>query len=241
MRTKPSRVNGVAARQIGGYLRVSSKSQTAMMQRDAIERAASARGDVVAEWYEDRLTGGGRHPPELVRLLEHARQGQLAKLYVYRLDRLGRRGIRDLLGIVHELEQCGVELVTVADGFSLDGPARDVVIAVIAWAAQMERLAIGERIADARRRIESKGGAWGRPRRVFDLERAKAMQANGRSMRQISKALGVPKATMARALKLSQKGGTKWCARALAKNKLRKLKKKGIKVDLRKTSRGTSQ
>jgi DNA invertase Pin-like site-specific DNA recombinase len=204
MRTKPSRVNGVAARQIGGYLRVSSKSQTAMMQRDAIERAASARGDVVAEWYEDRLTGGGRHPPELVRLLEHARQGQLAKLYVYRLDRLGRRGIRDLLSIVHELEEAGVELVTLADGFTLEssGPMRELFLAFLAWAAHMERLAIGERIADARVRVEAKGGAWGRPRRMSPRQEreARELAKSGRTVRQIAARLKIPHSTIGRVL-----------------------------------------
>jgi DNA invertase Pin-like site-specific DNA recombinase len=202
MRTKPSRVTSVAARQIGGYLRVSSKSQTAMMQRDAIERAASARGDVVAEWYEDRLTGGGRHPPELVRLLEHARHGHIAKLYVYRLDRLGRRGIRDLLGIVQELQSFGVELVTIADGFTFDNksPTHELIMAMMAWAAHMERLAIGERIADARVRVEAKGGAWGRPRRMqpFQERRARELAKAGKSVREIAAALKVPRATIGR-------------------------------------------
>ena len=53
-----------------------------------------------------------------------------------------------------------------ADGFSLDGPAAEVVLAVMAWAAKMERLAIAERISAARERIESEGGRWGRPSRV---------------------------------------------------------------------------
>ena len=224
------------APRVGAYLRVSSKSQTSAMQRDAIERASSARGDTVDHWYEDRMTGGGQHPPALVRVLEQARRGELRRLYVYRLDRLGRRGIRDLLGIVHELEGAGVELITIADGFDLRGAARDVVLSVLAWAAQMERQAIGERIAAARTRVEANGGHWGRPRRVFDLARAQKMQEKGLTLRAIAQALGVPKATIARALKLSQKGVRKWGVRALAKNRLRHLQNKGIPVDLRKTS-----
>jgi DNA invertase Pin-like site-specific DNA recombinase len=202
-KTRPG-VNGEATRLVGGYLRVSSKSQTAAMQRDAIERAASARGDVVGDWYEDRFTGGGRHPPELVRLLERARLGELARLYVYRLDRLGRRGIRDLLGIVQELEHAGVELVTVADGFTFDAksPVHEVIMAVMAWAAQMERLAIGERIADARVRVEAKGGAWGRPRRMTPFQERQARELAGRNktVREIAAALKVPRATIGRVL-----------------------------------------
>lgn len=37
-----------------------------------------------------------------------------------------------------------------ADGIDLNGPAAEVVLAVLAWAAKMERLAINERISAAR-------------------------------------------------------------------------------------------
>jgi DNA invertase Pin-like site-specific DNA recombinase len=174
------------------------------MQRDAIERAASARGDAIGHWYEDRFTGGGKHPPELVRLLDDARKGGLKRLYVYRLDRLGRRGIRDVLGLVHGLELAGVELVTIADGFTLEaaGPVRELFLSFLAWAAHMERLAIGERIADARIRVEARGGAWGRPRRMqpFDERRVREMHAAGKSVRAISATLKVPRATIGRTL-----------------------------------------
>jgi hypothetical protein len=40
--------------------------------------------------------------------------------------------------------------VSVSDGFALDGPAAEVILAVIAWAAKMERLAIAEHIRAAR-------------------------------------------------------------------------------------------
>jgi|HubBroStandDraft_1064217.scaffolds.fasta_scaffold21556_4 DNA invertase Pin-like site-specific DNA recombinase len=66
----------------------------------------------------------------------------------------------------------------------------------------MERLAIGERIAAARDRVEAEGGHWGRPRRVDapTLKRAKAMRAAGQSLRDIAIALKTPKSTVAAAL-----------------------------------------
>lgn len=195
------------------YVRVSSASQTSAMQRHAIETAASARGEAIVHWYEDRFTGGGKHPPELVRLLSDARAGKVGRLYVYRLDRLSRRGIRDLLAIVHDLEEHGVQLRTVADGFDLTGSGRDVVLAVLAWAAQMERQAIGERISAARQRVEAKGGSWGRPRRMqpVQVRQARELAAKGKTHREIARALRVPRATVWRALaqKPTAKGSVK--------------------------------
>lgn len=183
------------------YVRVSSKAQDVAMQRHAIERAASARGDAIAEIYAEKKSGKSIVRPELDRLRADARAGKLRRLYVYRLDRLARSGIRDTFEVVDELRRCGVELVSVSDGFSLDGPASEIVLAVMAWAAKMERLAINERIAAARERVESEGRSWGRPPRMDDqqLSRARAMREEGRSMRQIAVALKIPLATIARA------------------------------------------
>jgi len=118
------------------------------------------------------------------------------------VDRLARSGIRDTFEIVEELRGHGVEIVTIADGFSLDGPAAEVVLAVMAWAAQMERLATNERIAAARERLADEGRPWGRPRRMNDeqIARAIAMHAEGRSIRDIAIAMKYPKSTIGRAL-----------------------------------------
>jgi DNA invertase Pin-like site-specific DNA recombinase len=59
--------------------------------------------------------------------------------------------------VVEELRQTGAELVTVADGLTLDGPAAEITLAVIAWAAKMERFAINERIAAARQSPDPPG------------------------------------------------------------------------------------
>ncbi len=177
------------------YYRVSSKSQDLAMQRLAVERAAAARGDVIAGSYSEKMSARTISRPELDRLRAAARAGHVRRLYVYRLDRLARSGIRDTFEVVEELRRHGVELVSVSDGFSLDGPAAEVVLAVMAWAAKMERLAINERISAARERVESEGRKWGRPSRLDDdgTARARAMKAAGRSVREIAVALKVPK------------------------------------------------
>lgn len=186
------------------YLRVSTGSQTVKAQRDAVARAARARGDQIApsHWFAETASSGRLARPALTRLRELARGGHVSRVYVFRLDRLTRSGIRDTFEVVDELRRHGAELVSVADGFSLDGPAADVVLAVLAWAAQMERRAIGERIAAARQQVEAAGGRWGRPRRVQErtLAKARNMQANGKTLREIAVALKIPRSTLADAL-----------------------------------------
>lgn len=189
------------------YVRVSSKAQDHATQRAAIERAAEARGDTVASWFAEKLSGKTLARPELDRLRAAVRAGEVRRLYVYRLDRLTRSGIRDTLDLVEELKRAGVELVTIADGFDLNGPAAEIILAVMAWAAKMERLAINERIAAARVRLESEGRPWGRPPRLTDGERAQIQQlaAQGLTVRAIAAHVRCPRSTVARVL--SQKDG----------------------------------
>lgn len=184
------------------YVRVSSRAQSDATQRRAIRQLADAHGVTISAWYSEARSGA-RERPELARLRERARRGELKRLYVFRYDRLTRGGIRDLLAIVEELRGGGCELVSVTDGFALDGPAADVVLAVLAFAAQMERQAMSERISAARDRVEAAGGRWGRPRRLDDatVARAKAMRADGLSFRAIAVALKAPRETLQRALR----------------------------------------
>ena len=193
---------------VGAYLRVSSRAQDAASQRSAIDRAAAARGDTISVWYSEKRSGKTLARPELDHVRAEARAGALRRVYIYRLDRLTRSGIRDTLDVLEELRANGCDLVTVADGFDLSGPYAEVIIAVMSWAAQMERLAINERISAARDRLEAEGRAWGRPARVtgLKLEQARAMRAEGRSIREIAVAMKVPRSTVGRAL--SQKGGS---------------------------------
>jgi DNA invertase Pin-like site-specific DNA recombinase len=185
------------------YLRVSSRAQDDATQRSSIARAAAARGDTITAWYAEKKSGKTLARPELDRVRVDARAGTIRRLYLFKLDRLTRSGIRDTFDVVEEFRSHGVELLSVADGFDLSGPAAEVVLAVMAWAAKMERLAINERISAARERVEANGGRWGRPRRLDPraVDRVQQMQRGGLTLREIAVALKVPLSTVGRAAK----------------------------------------
>lgn len=112
--------------------------------------------------------------------------------------------------MVHELRACGVEIISVTETLPLSGPTGDFVLAGMAFAAQMERVSINERIAAARERMKEEGGEWGRPRRLDedDVARILALRLEGRTIREISVALKVPRSTVSDALRpLSEKVG----------------------------------
>jgi DNA invertase Pin-like site-specific DNA recombinase len=183
---------------IAAYVRVSSRAQDLATQRDAISRAARARRQRIRWWFEEKQSGKSLARPVLGELRAAVRRGEVTTLYVFRIDRLTRSGIRDTLALLEELRGAGCKVITVADGFDLDNPASELVLAGIAWAAQWERAALGERISAARRRIAAKGGAWGRPSRADSrtVKRVRALQGK-RSVRAIASALKIPRSTVA--------------------------------------------
>jgi DNA invertase Pin-like site-specific DNA recombinase len=174
------------------------------MQRSAIARLAGARGDLVRAWYAETFSSATTQRPELARLRAEVRAGHCWRVYVYRLDRLTRSGIRDTLELVEEFRRHGCELVSVADGFDVGGPAADVVLAVLAWAAQMERAAITERLVAARVRVEAEGKTWGRPKRLTADQESelRALHRAGNTIRDISVKLGISRGTVGRTLEL---------------------------------------
>lgn len=184
---------------IAAYVRVSSRSQSLEMQRSAIARAAKQRGDRIGEWFEEKTSARTLERPALQALRARARLGAIKKFYVYRLDRLTRSGIRDTLGLLQEFKAANCEIVSIADGFTFSGsPELDVVTSVIAWAAQMERLAIGERICAARERARAQGKHWGRRRAVLDgkVREIRKLSDQGVSIRGIAQRLHVARSTV---------------------------------------------
>ena len=204
--------------EVVGYIRVSSRQQDLATQRSALENASERRGEKITRWYQEKMSATkSTSRPALDEVRNAARLGAVSRLYVFRLDRLARSGIRDTLDVVEEFQRHGVKVVTIADGFDMEGPAAQVVIAVLAWAAQMETLAMRERIFAARTRIEAKGGRWGRPARVDakTMDKMVALRKRGKTIRAIAVAVKIPKAVVGRAL-------FRWDAGKLSRKPLRK-------------------
>jgi DNA invertase Pin-like site-specific DNA recombinase len=158
---------------IAAYLRVSSRAQDLATQRHAIERACRARKVKITKWFADELTSRAVVRPGLTAIKHLARTGEISDLYVYKLDRLSRGTISEVLNLMNELEGSGCVVHSVADEFPLQGPFREPVVAMLAMCAHMEREAIAGRIAAARARIEAAGGKWGRPRKVTEKQEQK--------------------------------------------------------------------
>lgn len=119
-----------------GYARVSTEEQNLDGQLDALKAAGAER------IFADKITGTVRSRPELDRLLDQLRQGDV--IIVTKYDRLAR-SLRDLLDIVDTIQARGAGFRSLAEDIDTTTPAGRLVFHVFASIAQFERERISER------------------------------------------------------------------------------------------------
>jgi DNA invertase Pin-like site-specific DNA recombinase len=181
-----------------GYTRVSTadERQSTDLQRDALRDAGVDERHV----YEDKASGGRDDRPGLKACLEYLTSGDV--LVVWRLDRLGR-SLPHLVGIVADLRARGVGLRSLSETIDTTTATGELVFHLFASLAQYERALIRERVVAGLEAARRRGRRGGRPRRL-DAERvaaARAMLAEGRSLAAAARVMGVPRSTLADALR----------------------------------------
>jgi DNA invertase Pin-like site-specific DNA recombinase len=121
---------------IACYARVSTYDQSLRSQEGDLHRWADSQGEPVT-WYTDHSTGTNTDRPGLGRLLDDVRRGHVHKIAIWRLDRLGR-SVMDGLALLREMQERGVGLVSLREGFDLDTPAGRMIATVLLSFAQYE-------------------------------------------------------------------------------------------------------
>ena len=141
-----------------GYARVSTDDQDLTLQRTALKEAGCRR------LYEEKVSGARRDRPQLARLLDQVREGDV--VVVYRLDRLAR-STRDLLEIAEQLRDIGAGLRSLGEPWAdTTSPAGRMVLTVFAGIAEFERALIQERTGNGRAAARQRGVRFGRPAKL---------------------------------------------------------------------------
>ena len=120
-----------------GYARVSTDAQETHLQLDALQRAKCSR------IYQEKASGATADRPELMRLLDHARKGDV--VIVWKLDRLARslRQLIDTMALFHER---GVELQSLTENINTTTPSGTLTFHLFAALAEFERDLLRQRV-----------------------------------------------------------------------------------------------
>ena len=154
-----------------------------------------------ARIFEEKISGAKRNRPELERLLDHLRAGDVVT--VTRLDRLAR-STRDLLEIAERIKEAGAGLRSLAEPWAdTTTPAGRMVLTVFAGIADFERSLIVERTSTGRIAAKARGVRFG-PRPSLSAEQIaharQLIEQESKPVAEVARLFGVHRATLYRAL-----------------------------------------
>ncbi len=176
------------------YARVSTSDQTIDTQRATIEGKHK-----VDQWFSDEATSGAVKAKDrkgMAALLNYVRGGDT--LIVYAIDRLGRNTI-DVLETVELLQQQGVSVMSVREGFDLASPMGKAMLTMLSAMAELERSNIKERQTAGIKRARNEGRNLGREKTINDGEVAQWRQENSASIKATAERFGISPASVKRA------------------------------------------
>jgi putative DNA-invertase from lambdoid prophage Rac len=182
------------------YYRVSTADQSVEAQRHAMG------GGFEREFADEGISGGtmAADRPQFAKLLEMVREGDT--VFVYAVDRLGRDAL-DVQATVRRLMNLGVTLHIHGIGI-VGGGAGEIVLAVLAQVADLERRKIRERTQAGRDAARAALEATGKTHRGKEnLGRPRAQDGaavfawrlqNAASIKQTAQHFGLSQATVKR-------------------------------------------
>ena len=180
------------------YIRVSSVGQSLEVQRDKMI-AFGVQPDHI---FEEKRSGVDANRPALKDALRFARKGDT--FVISRIDRLARSAT-DLLSIVKELQNRGVDLHVLDQSIDTSTPAGRAMLQMLAIFAEFETAIRAERQMDGIAKAKADGKKFGRKAKATDDVTAdiRRMRDDGLLIREIMTKTGLSKATIYRALNLS--------------------------------------
>ena len=177
-----------------GYARVSTYAQETDLQMDALKRVKCAR------LYQEKGSGAKTERPELMRLLDNARKGDV--VIVWKLDRLAR-SLRQLIDTTVLLNERGVELHSLTENINTTTPSGKLTFHIFAALAEFERDILRQRVNAGLMAARRRGHVGGRPKSLAeaDLKKARALLRSGDYTKvQVARELQVSRHTLWRAL-----------------------------------------
>jgi len=160
-----------------GYARVSKDDQNLDAQTDALQAAGAER------IFADKISGSMRKRPELDKLLDQVRPGDV--IVVAKYDRLAR-SLRDLLDIVDTIKNRHAGFRSLAEDIDTTTPAGRLVFHVFASIAQFERERISERTREGLQAAKARGRVGGRPPALTTAQKTEARRMRDDEQRSIS-------------------------------------------------------
>jgi DNA invertase Pin-like site-specific DNA recombinase len=176
------------------YLRVSTAKQDTDNQRRELEAVAERSGwDVVRIYHDAGVSGakGRDQRPGLDSMMKAVNAKRFDMVAAWSVDRLGR-SLTDLLGILQNLQEKGVDLFLHQQGLDTSTTAGKAMFQMLGVFAEFERSLIRERVNAGLARARQNGTKLGRRRVKTSVEtQIRELRAAGTGILKIGRTLGV--------------------------------------------------
>lgn len=189
-----------------GYARV-SKSEG----QDTVAQKAALRDAGVERIFEEHASGGRWDRPELHRLLDHLRPGDV--VVVWKLDRLSR-SLSDLLRIIEKIEAVGAGFRSLTEAIDTMTPAGRMMMQMVGSFAEFEREMIRQRTRAGLERARREGRVGGRRPKLSPRQRREVIEmvSSGRkTAADVARLFRVHPATIGRLLRAASPNGNELC------------------------------
>jgi DNA invertase Pin-like site-specific DNA recombinase len=150
-----------------GYARVSTSEQETAAQVTALKAAGCER------IYREKASGGRWDRPELHRLLDQLRKGDV--LVVWKLDRLSR-SLRDVLTIMETLAETKAGFRSLTEAIDTTTPAGRMMMQMVGAFAEFERAMLRERTKAGLEAARRDGRIGGRPPKLTPQQQAEILR-----------------------------------------------------------------
>lgn len=143
------------------YVRVSSRKQDTRSQEPDLKRWIEAFADgTPVKWYRDKQSGKTMERPGWKRLEADMIAGNVSKIVVWRLDRLGRTAA-GLTTLFEDIQRRSVGFESLRDKVDLATAAGRLMANVLASVAAYENEVRSERIIAGQAAARATGKTWG--------------------------------------------------------------------------------
>lgn len=196
------------------YERVSTSGQNLAGQHAELEAWARGQAEPIT-WYSDKATGKKMNRPAFDKLWAGVERGEVKRIVVWRLDRLGRT-CRGLVNLFEDLQERKITLYSLKDGLDLGTTTGRLIARIMASVAAYEVEVLTEKqaagieavkasIAKGERRWFKKGSPK-RPARKVTPEKLKAirkMVKDGEPIAEVARVVGLSRKHVYHVLKAS--------------------------------------
>lgn len=129
------------------YARQSLDKKDSLSIEAQVELCKKQAGEECKVFRDKGYSGKNTNRPAFEELFAQVQQGNISKIYVYRLDRFSR-SLADFSRVWQLLEQHGVEFESVSERFDTTNPMGRAMLNIIMTFAQLERETIAQRVRD---------------------------------------------------------------------------------------------